>query len=114
MDEAGIAWESAGAHEALTAREQRTSDPTSDAGGPQIDPKELRNPRHHANVAISNDLIGIERHIKEDLVGLDEGNQCPQALRRVVGADKLVNEGRVKDGGVGELPCVARDRKHRL
>jgi len=52
--------------------------------------------------------------MKEHLVRLDQGNKCAQALWCVVCADKLVNEGEVKEGRVGELPCVARDGTHRI
>jgi hypothetical protein len=114
MHEAVIEWQPTRAYESLTALDQRTSDPTPDVGWPQVDPKELRTPRRHTNVAKSNDLISIKRHIKAYLSGLDEGNQFTQALRGVVGADKLVDDGWVKEGCVGELPCLARDGKHRF
>jgi hypothetical protein len=83
--------------ESLTTLQQRTADPTPDVGWPQVDPKEFRPPRRQAHVAKSNDLIGIERHLKEHLVRLDQGNKCAQALWCVVCADKLVNEGGVKE-----------------
>src|SRR5262245_59124893 len=67
MDEAVIEWEPTLTHEALTALDQRTSAPLPHVGWLQIDPKELRTPRRHPNVAKSNDLIGIERHGKDRL-----------------------------------------------
>jgi hypothetical protein len=62
MDETVIGQERTRPQESLTTLQQRTSDPTPDVGGPQVDPKEFRPPRRQTHVAKSNDLIGIERH----------------------------------------------------
>jgi hypothetical protein len=114
MDETGVGREPPRPQESLTPLQQRTADPTPDVGGPQVDPKEFRPSRRRAHVAKSNELIRLERHIKEHLVRLDQGHQGAQALWSVVDADKLVNEGGVKDARVGELPGFVRNSEHRL